>query len=141
MTAYLSLGSNLGDRRATLLRAIHEIGSRIGKVSAQSDFFDTQPWGFESTHRFLNACVAVETDIEPFELLRRTQEIERLLGRTTKTRNGLYADRPIDIDILLYGTLRLSTPELTIPHPRMAERPFVLEPLRQIAPELTIPGT
>ena len=133
---YLSLGSNLGDREALLQRAIKEIAKHIGPVVAQSDFVETEPWGFQSPHHFLNACIAVETKLTPQDLLHETQAIERLLGRTTKTHDGVYTDRPIDIDILLYGHLRLETEELTLPHPRMLQRPFVIEPLRQIAPRV-----
>ena len=135
-SVYIALGSNLGDREALLKRAIEEIGRRIGPVVAESDFVETEPWGFCSPHRFLNACIAVETRLSPLDLLHETQAIERLLGRTTKTHNGVYTDRPIDIDILLYGDLQLDTEELTLPHPRMLQRPFVMEPLWQIAPDV-----
>ena len=135
-SVYIALGSNLGDRKALLQRAIEEIAEHIGPVVAQSGFVETEPWGFRSPHRFLNACIAVETRLSPLELLHETQAIERRLGRTTKTHDGVYTDRPIDIDILLYGHLRLDTEELTLPHPRMLQRPFVMEPLRQIAPDM-----
>ena len=141
MTAYLSLGANLGDREAQLRLAVAEIENRVGRVVRQSGFFVTRPWGFRSDNLFLNACVAVETTLPPHALLQQTQAIERSLGRTRKTRDGRYADRPIDIDILLYGSLTINEPDLQTPHPRIAERLFVLEPLAQIAPDLTIPGT
>lgn len=134
-TVYLSLGSNLGNRQDNLTAAINEIGKRIGHVKAQSAFLDTQPWGFESSHIFLNAAVCVETELSPFDLLRHTQQIERDLGRTEKTRNGHYNDRIIDIDILLYDDIHISTPTLTIPHPLMQERDFVLIPLTEILPK------
>lgn len=140
MTVYLSLGANLGDREAQLRRALEEIESRIGRIVRQSGFFVTQPWGFQSDNLFLNACVAVETALSPQDLLERTQAIERRLGRVAKTSDGHYADRPIDIDILLYADQRISTPGLHIPHPRMTDRMFVLEPLAQIAPDVVIPG-
>lgn len=140
MTVYLSLGANLGDREAQLRRALEEIESRIGRIVRQSGFFVTQPWGFHSDHLFLNACVAVETCLSPQDLLERTQAIERCLGRVAKTSGGHYADRPIDIDILLYADQCISTPGLQIPHPRMTDRMFVLEPLAQIAPDVVIPG-
>lgn len=133
---YLSLGSNLGDREDTLHRAIALINERVGAVQLVSSFIETEPWGFESENRFLNAAVKVQTTFSPMECLRRTQQIERELGRKSKSRNGNYHDRPIDIDLLLYGDLTLSTPRLTIPHPRMLERDFVMIPLREILPTI-----
>lgn len=129
---YLSLGTNLGDRHANLQRAIDEIDRRIGPVRAQSAFFETEPWGFTSPNAFLNAAVKVETDMPPIDLLYATQQIELDMGRTVKSADGVYHDRIIDIDILLYGDLHVETPELTIPHPHMYERDFVMIPLRQI---------
>ena len=135
-TLYLSLGTNLGDRRQNLKSALELIGSKVGTVVSASDIIETEPWGFESPNPFLNMVVKVETDLKPLEVLDVTQEIERQLGRATKSVNGEYHDRLIDIDILLYDDLVMDTPELTIPHPLMYERKFVMEPLAQIAPEL-----
>ena len=135
-TLYLSLGTNLGDRRQNLKSALQLIGSKVGTVVSASDIIETDPWGFESPNPFLNTVVKVETDLKPLEVLDVTQEIERHLGRATKSVNGEYHDRLIDIDILLYDDLVMDTPELTIPHPLMYERKFVMEPLAQIAPEL-----
>ena len=129
---FLSLGSNLGNREATLHRAIELIGERIGTVQRVSSFIETEPWGFQSEHPFLNAACKVLTTLTPRQCLRETQRIERELGRTSKSRHGIYHDRPIDIDLLLYGDLHLSTPTLTLPHPRMYERDFVMIPLREI---------
>lgn len=150
---YLSLGSNLGDRHALLLRAIDLLAHRAGRLVRASSIIETEPWGFESPNPFLNAVVLIQTTLSPHELLAKTQAIERELGRTTKTPSAPtkaettvsegslpYSDRPIDIDILLYGDLHLSTPELTIPHPRMYERDFVLRPLREILPVGTYIG-
>ena len=140
-TVYLSLGTNLGDKEHNLLSAITEIERRIGLVRAQSAFLSTEPWGFESENTFLNAAVCVETELSPNALLRVTQQIERDMGRTEKsTINGqqstvTYHDRIIDIDILLYDDLHINTPKLTIPHPHMYERDFVLIPLREILPQ------
>ena len=131
---YLSLGSNLGDREEMLRRAISLIDERIGAVQRVSSFIETEAWGFESENRFLNAAVKVLTTLSPEECLKRTQQIERELGRKKKSKNGVYHDRPIDIDLLLYGDLKLSTPKLTIPHPHMYERDFVMIPLREIMP-------
>lgn len=133
-TIYLSLGTNLGDKKQNLLSAITEIGRRIGPVRAQSAFLPTEPWGFESENTFLNAAVCVETALSPLALLDETQQIERDMGRTQKT-TVTYHDRIIDIDILLYDDLHISTPRLTIPHPLMYKRDFVLIPLREILPQ------
>ncbi len=133
---YLSLGSNLGDREDMLRRAIMLIGERIGAVQRVSSFIETEPWGFESEHPFLNAAVMVLTTLSPIECLDATQQIERELGRKKKSKGGKYHDRPIDIDLLLYGDLKLSTSRLTIPHPHMYERDFVMIPLREILPSI-----
>ena len=131
-TAYLSLGTNLGDKEHNLLSAISEIERRIGPVKAQSAFLATEPWGFESQNTFLNAAIRIKTELSPLELRDETQQIERDLGRQQKSVNGQYHDRIIDIDILLYDDLHISTPRLTIPHPHMHERDFVLIPLKEI---------
>ena len=96
---------------------------------------ETEPWGFQSENTFLNTAVAYETTLTPTELLAATQQVERTLGRTTKSIGGIYSDRPIDIDILLYGNETIATGELTIPHPLMHKRLFVLQPLAAIAPD------
>lgn len=137
--AYLSLGSNIGDREALLGRAAALLGERCGDVTAVSKTFETVPEGFRSPHLFYNIALALETTLSPYGLLSETQEIERELGRTHKSRDGVYADRPIDIDLILYGDLILDTPELTVPHPRFRERLFVLKPLAEIAPEAVDP--
>lgn len=138
-TVYLGLGTNLGDRELNLRRATDEIERRIGKVTSLSSFYETAPWGFRSEHAFLNAALAVQTDLAPGEVLVRTQAIERELGRRSKSVGGVYSDRPIDIDILLYGGTLLTTDTLTLPHPGIAERLFVLRPLAEIAGEVTHP--
>lgn len=129
---YLSLGSNLGDRKDNLAQAIRLIGERVGEVLRKSSFLETQPWGFESDNLFVNACVLCETTLTPRQVLRATQKIERELGRTHKSVNGHYADRLIDIDILLYDDLRVDEPDLQIPHPLMFERDFVMIPFGEI---------
>ena len=131
---FLSLGSNLGDREELLHRAIALIDERVGTVQRVSSFIETEPWGFESEHPFLNAACMVLTTLSPEQCLKETQQIERELGRTTKSKDGIYHDRPIDIDLLMYGDLKLSTPTLTLPHPHMQERNFVMIPLREILP-------
>ena len=115
-----------------LHRAIALIDERIGTVQRVSSFIETEPWGFQSEHPFLNAACMVLTTLSPEQCLKETQKIERELGRTKKSKNGIYHDRPIDIDLLLYDDLKLSTPKLTLPHPHMYERDFVMIPLREI---------
>ena len=129
---YLALGTNLGDRRANLFRALDLIGKRIGQVVRTSSFLHTEPWGFSSTNTFLNAACMVHTTLEPMQCLECTQQIEREMGRTQKSVHGVYADRVIDIDLLAYDDLHIVTPQLTLPHPLMMEREFVLRPLSEI---------
>ena len=130
--AYLSLGSNLGDRHATMQSAILLLDSQAGTVDRVSSAIETEPWGFESANKFLNMCVRITTTLSPEQLLATTKDIELQLGRTTKSVNGQYHDRPIDIDILTYDDLHINTPSLTRPHPHMHERDFVMIPLREI---------
>ena len=129
---YLSLGSNLGDRHATMRRAISLINDEVGTVDRESSPLETEPWGFESSNKFLNMCVRVLTALSPEQVLDATQDIERRLGRMSKSVDGQYHDRPIDIDLLMYDDLRISTPRLTLPHPLMHERDFVMTPLKEI---------
>lgn len=131
-TVYLSLGSNLGDRKATMRRAIGLLNERAGSVDRQSSFIETEPWGYESTNKFLNMCVRLLTTLSPEQLLLATKQIERELGRTQKSVNGQYHDRPIDIDILMYDDVHIDSDDLTLPHPHMQEREFVMKPLREI---------
>ena len=136
---YLGLGTNLGDKEANLKAAIEEIRKRVGEITSLSAFYASEPWGFESENSFLNAVCCVISDFSPVEILSITQDIERELGRKTKSVGGIYSDRMIDIDILLYDDLQIHTPELTIPHPLMWERDFVMIPLHEIAPHITPP--
>ncbi len=143
---YLSLGSNLGDKRKNIRLAIEKIGEQVGEVVRQSALYETEPWGFESENRFVNAAVKVMTELLPMEVLRATQQIERELGRRKKSQSPnthhpspdthpplpVYHDRPIDIDILLYDDWIVDEPELRIPHPLMYKRDFVMIPLREI---------
>ena len=132
--AYLSLGTNLGDRAANIDRAIAALQDHIGALIECSSYIITRPWGFSSDNAFLNAAAVFETHLTPSELLRATQTIERQLGRTAKSHAGHYADRLIDIDIIFLGNLVVDTPDLIIPHPLMAQRDFVLRPLAEVAP-------
>ena len=121
-----------------MLTAAALLAERVGDVLALSGFYETEPWGFQSENTFLNAALRLETSLSPLELLKATQQIEVEMGRTQKS-NGTYHDRIIDIDILLYDDLILQTPELTLPHPLMQDRRFVMEPLLEIAPSVVHP--
>ena len=136
---YLGLGTNLGDRQENLTRAIEALSLALGTCKAQSSFMETEPWGFESENGFLNCVVAFDTELTPTELLDTTERIERELGRTVKSTCGNYHDRLIDIDILLYGNTVIESERLTIPHPLMHLRDFVLAPLAEIAPDTVHP--
>lgn len=129
---YLGLGSNLGDCRKNLERAIRLIGDRVGQVTRQSSFIETEPWGFESPNKFMNAVILCETTRSPREVLLLTQQIERDMGRMKKSVSGGYADRAIDIDILLYDDVTIDEPDLKIPHPLMHQRDFVMIPLEEV---------
>lgn len=137
--AYLGLGTNLGDRKANLERAVQMIRERIGDIVALSSFVCTEPWGFESENKFLNAVVRVSTEMSPRAILAAAKEIEKEMGRTQKSVGGIYHDRIIDIDILLYGDLVLQSEDLVIPHPLMTSRDFVMIPMAEIAPGLIHP--
>ena len=136
MIAYIGIGTNLGDRTSNLNSAVNLINEQAGHVLACSSFIETEPWGFSSDNAFLNAVVEIDTLHSPHDLLSVTQEIERSMGRMHKSVNGVYSDRIIDIDILLYGDLTVNDSELIIPHPLMWQRRFVYEPLLEIAPHL-----
>lgn len=134
-TAYLGLGSNLGDREDNLRRAVSLLGLKTSLV-ALSSVYETEPWGYTSQPPFLNLVCALETRLSPQELLGLAQGVECELGRVPTFRNG---PRSMDVDILLYGDEVIDTPDLQIPHPRMSQRAFVLVPLAEIAPGLAHP--
>ena len=141
---YLGLGTNLGDKEQNLRDAVQKIEEQVGKIVSLSAFYVTAPWGVSSDNSFLNAAACVETKLSPLEVLQETQMIEKELGRTQKSVNRMYSDRLIDIDLLLYEDLVLSVisasgVELTLPHPLMTERDFVMKPLAEIAPGLVHP--
>ena len=129
---YLGLGTNIGDKEANIRKAIEKIEESVGDVVRQSALYVSEPWGFESENLFVNAVVCVHTTLSPRQLLVATQRIERQMGRKRKSRNGVYHDRIIDIDILLYDDLHISYPDLVIPHPLMQQRDFVMIPLREV---------
>ena len=133
--AYLSLGSNIGDRGAHLREAISRVQT-TGKIKAISSFYETEPVEFTQQALFLNCAIGLETALAAEELMSRLLGIERELGRERVLKKG---PRTIDIDSLLFGNLVMNTPELTIPHPAMAERRFVLDPLAEIAADVVHP--
>jgi 2-amino-4-hydroxy-6-hydroxymethyldihydropteridine diphosphokinase len=138
-TAYVGVGANLGDRRATIERALELLEAVAGvEVLAVSSLRETDPVGLEDQPRFLNGAVAVETALPAGELLGVLLAVERQLGRT---RDGpRFGARTIDLDLLVYGEAEVDDPGLTVPHPRLHERRFALEPLAELAPGLVVPG-
>jgi 2-amino-4-hydroxy-6-hydroxymethyldihydropteridine diphosphokinase len=132
---YLAFGSNLGDRRGTIVLALQQL-SRVITFTQISSLYETEPVGYKDQPRFLNGVCHGLTTLNPQQLLKHTQGTEIALGRQPTFRNG---PRPIDIDILLYDQQTVNEPNLIIPHPRMIERAFVLVPLTEIAPKLFIP--
>ena len=137
----VNLGSNLGDRRLNLSRAMRKIGEEFGDFEI-SHVVESAPWGFDSTHSFLNLGMSFETDLSPLDLLHKLQEIERSIGGGShRTPDGGYADREIDIDIIAIDQEIIDLPELQVPHPHMAERLFVLEPMDELAPGWRHPVT
>ncbi|MGQ9620155.1 MAG: 2-amino-4-hydroxy-6-hydroxymethyldihydropteridine diphosphokinase [Bacteroidales bacterium] len=134
---YLGLGSSAGDRLEHIKKAERMIVSLIGEVIDISGIYETTPWGFESTGNFLNMALSVKTDLSPGELLEKIHFIESSMGRVRESRR--YAPRVIDIDILFYGNKIIKSSTLTIPHPLLHERKFVLVPLCSIAPDFVHP--
>jgi 2-amino-4-hydroxy-6-hydroxymethyldihydropteridine diphosphokinase len=131
-TVYLSLGSNVGDREANLFRAVEELARRGARIIRRSSFYETEPLEIRDQAWFLNCAVEAETALTPHQLITVLLEIEIEMGRR---RSIKYGPRNIDIDILLFGASVVDTPDLVIPHPRMAERRFVLVPMNEIAPD------
>ncbi len=138
MRAYIGLGANLGEREATLRRALELLDAEPEiEVLAVSRLRETDPVGYLDQGRFLNGAAALETDLEPRELLERLLAVERALGRE---RTGpRFGPRTVDLDLLVYGDRTVDEPGLTVPHPRLAERRFALEPLVELDPELMLP--
>ena len=146
MRYYLSLGANLGEREQTINLALSLIEQQIGSILRRSSFYYSEPWGFQSEHPFCNLCCAIETALEPLEMLHQTQAIERELGRKEKTPLTInhspltippYSDRSIDIDLIRAfddqgAELFIDTPELTVPHKLWTQRDFVKVPLAEI---------
>lgn len=132
-TVYLSLGSNLGDRSENLIKAIRTIHEKLGQVTAISSFYESISWGYDSENNYLNCCIELKSNLFPEDFLELSKNIEQSMGRK-KTLD--YSDRTIDIDILFYGNLNIHEENLTIPHPFIEKRAFVLMPLAEIAPNL-----
>lgn len=134
-TVFLGIGSNLGDREKNINLALEKLG-QVGYVRRVSSQYETEPVGYKDQPWFLNLVAELETQLSAPELLQALKALEKEMGRTPSPRFG---PRPIDLDILLYDDLVLDTPELTVPHPRLAERAFVLIPLAEIAPQVLHP--
>jgi len=135
--AYVGLGANLGDCEATIRRAVELLAERV-EVAGLSSLRETEPWGYEDQPRFLNAAVAVETELPAGELVQVLHEVEAELGRT---RHGpRWGPRTIDLDLLLYGDQVIDEVGVVVPHPRLHERAFALEPLAELDPGLEVPG-
>ncbi len=141
MIYYLNIGSNMGDRRDNLYRAVVAIAAITGEC-AVSSIVESEPWGFESDNRFMNLGVSFDSDIEPQEMLDRIHDIERSLGSAShRDADGGYIDRLVDIDIVAIDDLVIDTPTLQVPHPHMPERDFFLIPMQQLAPDWRHPVT
>ena len=138
--ALLALGGNVGDVRGTLDRAVAQLCDGMAvRLLARSSKYRTPPWGVKDQPPFINLCIAVATTLAPQTLFARAQAVERALGRNRETERR-WGPRPVDIDLLAYDDLTLETPELTLPHPHLFERAFVLVPLAEIAPERMVAG-
>ena len=135
---FILLGGNVGDKSKILEQTRKLIDKRIGRITQQSSVYKTESWGFK-TDPFYNQAISLESQLTPFEILEQSQAIERELGRIKIS--TAYADRKIDIDLIFYDDLNITTEQLTIPHPRIGERRFVLIPLLEIDPELCHPVT
>ena len=137
--AYVGLGANLGDREQTLRRAVELLGAEPGiEVVAVSSLRETDPVGYVDQPRFLNGACALDTDLSPRELLERLLAVERALGRARGS-GPRWGPRTVDLDLLLYGEETVDEPGLTVPHPRLTERSFALEPLLELDPDLRLP--
>lgn len=135
MHYYFNIGSNLGDRRENLRQAVSLLETALDAHARVSDTIESAAWGYDSENAFLNVGVEIISDIEPLEMLRVTQRVEREMGCTVhRNADGSYRDRLIDIDIIAIDNLVIDSPELTVPHPRMHLRNFVIIPMRQLAP-------
>lgn len=136
MIYYFNIGSNLGNKTNNLLQAISQLETALASKARVSSIIESDAWGFESKNTFMNIGAAIESDIAPHDMLKLTQQIERDLGSNVhRNHDGSYCDRLVDIDIIAIDDLVIDTPELTIPHPRMHLRDFVLRPMAELAPD------
>jgi len=135
---FIGLGSNIEPRKDFILKAIEAI-QVLGELLQSSSIIETEPMGFDAQTNFLNAVIEIRTDLTPRALLLKLQEIEKKMGRISKSKNKVYSSRTIDLDILYYGQQILLSPELTIPHPEIFNRDFVLTPLKEIAGDFVDP--
>ncbi len=134
--AYINLGSNLGDRLSVLERAVAAIESRLGATARCAEPVESEPWGYVSANPFVNIGLAIETSLEPGQLLGELQAVERSIDPSPhRDASGAYIDRRIDIDLIAVDTIVTATPELTLPHPMMHRRLFVLRPMLELAPQ------
>ena len=138
-TVYLSLGSNLGNREEIIKSSINLINEQIGEVTKVSDIYETEPWGFTSANKFINVAIEITTQLSPNEVSDIVHQIEFDLGRRRNPNANGYEDRVIDIDILLFDNIISDDKHLTLPHPKMHLREFVILPLCEIAPNLIHP--
>lgn len=134
---YIGLGTNIGDKKKNITDATIIIGAVMGDIRQLSSLYETEPWGFESPNSFLNAVILIQTDLDPEKCLQIAKAIEREMGRV-HTKEG-YEDRIIDVDILFYDNITYQSQDLTIPHPLIPKRDFVLKPMAEIAPEFVHP--
>ena len=141
MKYYLNIGSNMGERRDNLYRAVVALVAGNSEC-AVSSIVESEPWGFESEHRFMNLGMTLESDLEPLQMLDRIHDIERGLGSAShRDEHGGYVDRLVDIDIVAIDDMVIDKPELQVPHPHLPERDFFLKPMMQLAPEWRHPVT
>lgn len=134
-TAYINIGSNMGDRTALIESAVAHIEHLCGASARRAPIVESEPWGYESPNPYLNLGIAIDTDIDPLRLLRSLRQIERSISsKPHRNAKGEYIDRPIDIDLIAIDELTYDHPELTLPHPRMHLRRFVMEPMAFLAP-------
>ena len=135
-TIYIQLGSNIGERESFITKSMHKVEDDIGKIITASSIFETTAWGNENRNNFLNSVIKIKTPFDAFTILQKSQEIENNLGRE---RSDKWGERTIDIDILFYNNKIINTKELTVPHPLIQKRKFVLVPLSEIAPNYMHP--
>lgn len=139
MQAVTIFGSNQGDRYGIICQAVSVLAAEAGIVTGRSSVYETAPWGFGSSDFFLNQVVLFETDMSPLRFLHHCLQTESGLGRIRTQGGSRYDSRPIDIDLLFFGSMVIRTPELQVPHPRLCERNFVLVPLAEVMPDFVHP--